>query len=51
LHVVALAQMNPPGHGAPVPGVQLPALLHVPPGVSVEPEHDTDAPHEVALVG
>jgi hypothetical protein len=50
LHAVALAQMKPPGHGPAVPAVQPPALLHVPAGVSDEPEHDA-VPHDVELVG
>src|SRR5581483_4098479 len=50
LHVVALAQMKPPAQAPGVPGVQPPALLHAPAGVSVEPEHEA-LPHEVVPVG
>ena len=52
LHAVALAQEKFDGQGAPVPAVQLPALLHdpAPAVVMVEPEQ-VAVPHAVVAVG
>jgi hypothetical protein len=49
--VVALAQMNPPGHAPGVPALQVPVPLHAPPGVSCPLLHVAAAPHDVAPVG
>jgi hypothetical protein len=50
LHVVALAQMRPPGQGADELGLQAPVPLQVGGGVKVKPEHDA-VPHVVLPEG